>query len=126
MFQEQIDDLLGCFVGVLVKTEFLEVRIAPHQLRGCIREHFQESFECRSIQRCLEIFDDVELDAALFEDGQSASGLASAGVMENVYGHGAMLVGSTAQLAAVEWVRGSTPAPHTHDMTVAYLDTLGA
>jgi len=98
----------------------------PDQLRWSVREHFQESFERRSIQRCLEIFDDVELDAALFEDGQSASGLASAGVVENVYGHGPILVGSTTWLGTVSLERSSAAEPHSHDMSVAYLDTLGA
>jgi len=81
VFQEDRDDGIIRRVVVLVEPEGLEVLILAHKIRWRIRKQGEEPFEVRLFERIVQVFDDVELDAALAQDLDCAARLASARVV---------------------------------------------
>jgi hypothetical protein len=89
VFQQELDDALARVDVPRDEAQRLEVLVGAYQLRRRAGKEIEESFERGAIERLLQVFDDVELDAALAQDLQRAARLASAGVVvEHLRRHG--------------------------------------
>ena len=87
--QQQVHHRGAGDVVVGVQAEFLEFPVLAHQFRGFVGQPVEEPFQVRPAQRTFEIFDDVELDAALAQNVERPTRLASTGVViDGQFGHG--------------------------------------
>jgi hypothetical protein len=84
MHQEQRCDRLGFdLLAVIagVQTEILESLVLADEIPGRVVEFLDDLVQHSAVERLFDIVDDVELDAALAQDLERATRLASAGVM---------------------------------------------
>ena len=58
-----------------------QVGVGPDQVAGVAGQSGEEPLEGGPVEGLLQVVDDVELDAALLEDAEGATGLASTGVV---------------------------------------------
>lgn len=70
MFDEQPHDRFSGLVVRGVEAELLELPILANQGRGLVGEQIQEALDERGLQARFQVFDDVELDAAVAQDVQ--------------------------------------------------------
>jgi hypothetical protein len=75
--EEQVDDAVGV-ERAGVRAEFL---VGPDEVGGFTGQHGEKAIQRFPVEGFLEVLDDVELDAALLEDAEGATGLASTGVV---------------------------------------------
>lgn len=68
MLQQEIDDSLTGHIVTGIEPQLLEVFVFPHQICRRGWQHIEHPLECRSVERSFEIFDHVELDAALTQE----------------------------------------------------------
>jgi len=73
MFEQEFDDALARLGVFHREAEALEVLVLADQLRGSVGKQIEEPFESRAVEGLFQIFDDVELDAALAQDFQRAA-----------------------------------------------------
>lgn len=81
MGEQQRDDLVAALVGRRVEAERVEALVAPDQLGRRVGEQVEEALVGATVERLLQVLDDVELDAALAQDVQRAARFASTGVV---------------------------------------------
>jgi len=81
MLQQQVDHRFARDVLVGIKTEGVKIFILPHEISGRIREQGKQTLKCCPIQRCFQIFDNVELDAALTQNIERSTRLPSARIV---------------------------------------------
>ena len=74
-------DLIDGRVVVFVQLESLEVLVLPNEVGRRIGKQSKETLEVCLLERIVQVFDGVELDAALAQDLDCATRLASAGVV---------------------------------------------
>ena len=75
--EEQVDDA----VGVECAGVRAERVVGPDEVGGLAGQQVEEPLQRFSVEGFLEVLDDVELDAALLEDAEGATGLASTRVV---------------------------------------------
>lgn len=85
VLQEKLDHLLPGRVVLGLQPELVEALVLADEVTGRAGEQREEAVERRTIQRLLQVLDDVARDAALAQDVQRAARLPSAGVV--VDGH---------------------------------------
>ena len=81
MIKQQRDDLLDGSVVVGVQAELGEALVLTHQLRRRDAEQPQNTLETGAVERLLQVFDGVELDASLAQDLDRAARLPSTGIV---------------------------------------------
>ena len=81
MIKQQRDDLLDGSVVVGVQAELGEALVLAHQLRRSDAEQPQNALETGAVERLLQVFDGVELDASLAQDLDRAARLPSTGIV---------------------------------------------
>ena len=97
MLDEHLHDLIGRRVVARVEAELLEVLVLADQLRGLVGQEGEEAGEIVPAGRVVQVLDDVELDAALAQDLQRATRLASAGVVVDHHSvHGSLQMATLA------------------------------
>tara|TARA_Y100000031_G_scaffold151864_1_gene193924 strand:+ start:2782 stop:3177 length:396 start_codon:yes stop_codon:yes gene_type:complete len=75
--EEQVDDTVGVeHAGI--RAQFL---VGPDEVGGLTGQHGEKPIQRFPVEGFLEVLDDVELDAALLEDAEGATGLASTRVV---------------------------------------------
>jgi hypothetical protein len=77
MLQQQVNHGLARDIFTGIKAKGLEIFVLPHELSGRVRKQGQESFKSCSIQWGLQIFDNVELDAARSQNIERSTRLPS-------------------------------------------------
>jgi hypothetical protein len=75
--EEQVDDAVGV-ERAGVRTELV---VGPYEVGGLAGQHGEEPLQRLPVEGFLEVLDDVELDVALLEDAEGATGLASTRVV---------------------------------------------
>lgn len=85
VLEEQIRHRLGCLVVLRIQLQGLEVLVLPDQICRGAGEQLEETLDISAREGVLQVFDDVELDAALAQDVQRAARLPSAGVVVDEY-----------------------------------------
>ena len=75
--EEQVDDT----VGVERAGVRAELVVGPDEVGGLAGQQVEEPLQRLPVEGFLEVLDDVELDAALLEDAEGATGLASTRVV---------------------------------------------
>lgn len=81
MCKQDRDDRLGGRVVGLVEPQFLKAFVLAHQIRGRVGQEPQKPLKIGLTQRIFQIFGNVDLDAALLQNFERFTGLASAGVV---------------------------------------------
>jgi len=81
MLEQEGDDLLLRRVLFGTQPEFRETLVLPHELGGRGLQDPENPLETGPVDRLFQIFDGVELDAALAQDLGRAARLASARVV---------------------------------------------
>jgi hypothetical protein len=84
VLEEEFDDVLSGSVVARVEAQLFEVLVLANELRRRLLEQIQEALQVLSSQRVVDVFDDVELDAALAQNLDCAAGLASARVVKDL------------------------------------------
>jgi hypothetical protein len=74
VLEEQVDDRPGLGVVVRVQSELREQRVLPDQIGDRVLEDRDDRLQGLAIGRCLEVLDDVELDAELTRSRESVLG----------------------------------------------------
>ena len=69
----------GVVVGV--QAQLREPLVLAHELGRLVGDGVEDPLEVGAAERVLQVFDDVELDAAVLEDLHDPAGLTSAGVV---------------------------------------------
>ena len=77
MGEEQVDDA----VGVERPGVRAQLVVGPDEVSGLAGQQVEEPLQRLPVEGFLEVLDDVELDAALLEDAEGATGLASTRVV---------------------------------------------
>jgi hypothetical protein len=95
MLEQQINHRLAGHIMARVETQGLKIFVLAHQVCGRIGEHIHDPFKACSIERCFQVFDNVELDAALAQNIERSTRLPSAGVVIDLESfHGNYLLAS--------------------------------
>lgn len=81
MFEQDPNDRFTSDVLILIKPELFETFILAHEVRWRIRQESKNSLEVLSAQGILQVFDNVELDAALTQNVERSARLPSARVV---------------------------------------------
>ena len=106
MREEEVDHRVARLVGGGVEAELGEALVLPDEGGGRTGEQVEEARVGRAIERLLQVFDDVELDAALAQDVQRAARFASARVVIDQHGsHRALCSDVDASLQNADAIR---------------------
>jgi hypothetical protein len=81
MREQELDDGLTGLVPGRIEAQCVEALVASDQVGGRAAQQVEEALVGGAVRGLLEVFDDVELDAALAQDLDRAARLASAGVV---------------------------------------------
>jgi len=80
--EQQVDHGVGVVEGVLVDSGLGEGGVAADHVRWWIVDRLQYPDQVLPVQGVLQVLDDVELDATFLEQAEGATGLPSAGVVD--------------------------------------------
>jgi hypothetical protein len=81
VFEQKVDHRVGRLVVARCELQFLEILVLSKHFGRLIGNLLRDPRQRRSVERLIEVFDDVELDVSLAQNFQRAARLASARVV---------------------------------------------